>query len=182
MSCFDNTPHENLENCPNDDILAGITTRLYYVPTAFVKSFAKPTPTTTYESRIKMGTGGIVLQTGKAWKFIDIQMDENELKTQLAGNTGNKKMKTEVDFLIPGFRPNVIGFVDAYKNTPCVYAVKDAAGKFFIVGTKDLGAYLESAEGTTGKKVDDNSGVTAKITANGKPLLFEGEISLEPAD
>ncbi|SDE68422.1 hypothetical protein [Riemerella columbipharyngis] len=179
--CFDNTPHENLENCPNEDSFSGLTTRLYYVPTAFVKTFAKPAPGADYQSRVKIGTGGIVLDTGKSWKFIDVQFDENELKMSLTGNTGNKKVKTELDFLIPGLKVKNLGFIDAYKNTPCVYAIKDSEGKLFVLGNKDLGAYIDTADATSGKKVDDNSGITAKVMANTKLYYYEGEINLEPA-
>ena len=94
---------------------------------------------------------------------------------------GNKKVKSELEFLIPGFRTEVLGFIDAYKNTPCLFAAKDANGKLFVLGNKDLGARIDSAEGTTGKKIDDNSGVTAKIVSNTKTYLYQGEITLEPA-
>ena len=162
--CFDNTPHENLENCPNEDTIAGIATKLYYVPVAFVKSMAMPTAGNDFESRITLGTGGIVLNTGKAWKSIDVQVDENELK-----------------MLLPGFKPKNLGFIDTYKNTPCLYAVKDAEGKIFVIGSLNIGAYIESADATTGKKIDDNSGITMKVTANTKLFLYKGEISLDPA-
>ena len=180
-SCFDSIPHENLEHCPNDEITSGIATKLYYVPVDFIKSMAKPTISTTYASRVTIAAGGIVLNSGKAWKSIDIQMDEGELKPTLTGNVGNKKTKTELEFLIPGLRTEVLGWIDAYKNAPCVFAVKDANGKLFVIGNKDLGARIDSAEGTTGKKIDDNSGVTVKLVANAKTCVYEGEITLEPA-
>ncbi|WP_372472619.1 hypothetical protein AB4865_07295 [Capnocytophaga sp. ARDL2] len=178
-TCFDNTPHENLEHCPNDEINAGIATELFYVPCAFIATMAKPTVGSTYASRVTIPADGITLKSGKKWKKIDIQTEEGELKSTLVGNTGNKKSKTELDFLIPGMRTEVLGFVDAYKNTPCVFAVKDANSKLFVLGNKDLGARLESAEGTTGKKIEDNSGVQAKITANTKLCEYLGEITLE---
>jgi len=165
----------------NDEINSGIATKLYYVPVDFIKSMAKPTISTTYASRVTIAAGGIVLNSGKAWKSIDIQMDEGELKPTLTGNVGNKKTKTELEFLIPGLRTEVLGWIDAYKNAPCVFAVKDANGKLFVIGNKDLGARIDSAEGTTGKKIDDNSGVTVKLVANAKTCVYEGEITLEPA-
>lgn len=180
-SCFDNIPHENLEHCPNDEINGGLATTLYHVPVVHVKSFAAPTINNTYESRVKVGTGGIVLVTGKSWKKIDIQKDMNELKSILSGNVGNKKSKAELEFLIPGLKAKGLGFVDAYKNVPSIYAVKDGNGKFIVIGTKDYGAYIDTADGTTGKNFDDDSGITCKIVANHKPLIYEGEISLEPA-
>jgi len=134
-----------------------------------------------YKDDRNIAAGGIVLNSGKAWKSIDIQMDEGELKPTLTGNVGNKKTKTELEFLIPGLRTEVLGWIDAYKNAPCVFAVKDANGKLFVIGNKDLGARIDSAEGTTGKKIDDNSGVTVKLVANAKTCVYEGEITLEPA-
>ena len=99
----------------------------------------------------------------------------------LSGNTGNKKTKTELEMLLPGFKPKNLGFIDTYKNTPCLYAVKDAEGKIFVIGSLNIGAYIESADATTGKKIDDNSGITVKVTANTKLFLYKGEISLDPA-
>lgn len=180
-SCFDSIPHENLEHCPNDEITSGIATRLYYVPIAFVKTMTLPTAGGTYESRVKIPDSGIVLNTGKSWKAIDILRDEGELKSMLLGNTGNKKSKGELEFIIPGFRADALGFIDAYKNAPCLYAVRDQNGNFFVLGNKNVGAYIDSAEGTSGKKIEDNSGITAKISANTKVYTYAGEISLEPA-
>ncbi len=181
MSCFDGIPHENIEHCPNDELQAGLTTKLYYVPCHFIKTFAMPTPGADLESRVKVGTGGIVLNTGKKWAEIDIQVEQNELKPTLIGNKGNKKFKTELDFTIPGMKGKGLGYMDAYKNVPCVYAIKDANGALFVIGNKDVGAYIDTAEGTSGKTVEDNSGITCKIAANTKTLLYDGEISLAPA-
>lgn len=181
-TCFDAVPHENLEYCPNDETSAGIATKLFYVPIAFIKSMQLPDKNAAnYEDRVKIPSGGIVLKTGKSWKAIDILRDEGELKSSLMGNTGNKKSKGELEFLIPGLKGKQLGFVDAYKNTPCVYAVRDQNGQFFILGNNIVGAYIDSADGTTGKKIEDNSGITAKISANTKVYTYEGEISLEPA-
>lgn len=181
-NCFDTTPHENLEHCPNEEITSGIATKLFYVPIDFIKTMTLPAQdAANYEDRVKIANGGIVLKTGKSWKSIDILIDEGELKSTLMGNVGNKKSKGELEFLIPGFRTKVLGFVDTYKNTPCLYAVRDQNGKFFILGNQYVGAYIDSAEGTTGKKIEDNSGVSAKISANTKVYSYEGEISLTPA-
>lgn len=179
-NCFDNVPHENLENCPNDEINAGIATELYYVPTSFIKTMAKPVAGATYESRVTIPKEGIVLNTGKSWKKIDIMIEEGELSAQMVGNKGNKKSKAEVDFLIPGMKRKNLGFMDAYKNVPCVYAVKDGNGQMVVIGTKDFGAFFETAEGKSGKKFDENSGITCKVVANSKLLYFDGEILLDP--
>lgn len=168
MGCYDSTPHENLENCPNEDITAGLSTKLYYIPTEFVKTFTKPTVGATLAGNMKIPAAGIVLKDNKYWKVIDIQLDENELKMNLTRNRGNKKSKTELDFMIPGFKANGLGFVETYKNTPCLYAIKDAEGKLFVIGNKDIGGFIDTADATTGKKIEDNSGISVKIIANCK--------------
>lgn len=181
-NCFDAVPHENLEHCPNDELSAGIATKLFYVPIAFIKSMQLPNKdANNFEDRVKIPSGGIVLNSGKSWKSIDIMRDEGELKSSLLGNTGNKKSKGELEFLIPGMKGKQLGFVDAYKNTPCVYAVRDQDGQFFILGNNIVGAYIDSADGTTGKKIEDNSGINAKISANTKVYTYEGEIAVEGA-
>lgn len=178
-NCFDNVPFENIEICPNEEIAGGITTRLYYAPCDYFERFDLPTSTTDFESRVVLPQSAIAFKAGKGWKHISIQRDLNEIKTSLLGNVSNKKSKVETDFTIPGFRPKVLGFIDTYKNTPCVYAFEDLNGQVIIVGTKKIGAYIESAETTTGKKLEDDSGANVKISASVKALFYKGEISSE---
>ncbi len=176
-NCFENTPHESVDFCPNEEVAGGVATRVYYTPASFLQKFTMPTPGGDFDSQITIPVDGIEFKSEKGWKGIDLMADENELKSTLVGNKGNLKAKGEIEVFIPGFRPKVVGFVNTYKNVPMVWAIPDATGKFFIVGTKLNGAYMESADGTTGKKYEDNSGVAVKLSANAPTYYYAGEIS-----
>lgn len=176
-NCFENTPHESVDHCPNEEISAGISTRLFYAPAEFVEKCVLPDATGAYDARITIADSDFALKSGKNWKGIDIQMEENELKTTMVGNIGNKKAKTELELKIPGFKTKVLGFVDTFKNVPMVLVVVDASGVFWVVGTKVNPAYMDTADGTTGKKTEDDSGVTVKITANTKLYKYAGTIT-----
>lgn len=175
-NCFDNAPHEALDFCPNEEVPGGVSTRLFYAPAEFFDKFVQPAQTGDYATRITIPAANIALKTGKGWKGIDVMVDENELKSALVGNRGNKKAKAELELYIPGFRDKSVGFVDVYKNVPTIYAVVDANGVAWIVGTKLNPAFIESADGTTGKKYEDNSGIAVKISANTKLFKYAGSI------
>ena len=119
----------------------------------------------------------LALKTGKTWKGIDLQLDEAELKQTLVGNTGNKKVKTEFEAKISGLRDEVLGWLAYYKNTPMVVVVADNAGNLWVIGTKTNGAFVESGDATSGKKVEDDSGLTLKLTANSKLYRYAGTIT-----
>lgn len=178
-NCFDDQPHENMDNCPNEETSGGLATTLFQIPCAFVETFTLPT-LKTYEGRLVIPALGIVPKTGKGWKSIDVLVDENELKAMLVGNKGNKKSTSEVSLYIPGFKNKSLGFIDANKNTPSIYAIPDANGVIWIVGTKLLGGFIDTAEGSSGKVIADNSGVAATIKSNAKLYSYAGEILVTP--
>lgn len=176
QGCFDGVPHESIDSCPNDEIAGGVSTRIFYAPAKFLEKLTPPTLTGDYATRITIPATNLAFQAGKGWKGIDVMVDENELKNTLVGNRGNKKAKAEMDFYIPGFKPEAVGFLDTYKNVPMVFAIKDANGIIWILGTKLNPAFVESADGTTGKKYEDNSGAAVKISANSKLYKFAGDV------
>lgn len=175
-NCFDNAPHEALDFCPNEEVPGGVSTRLFYAPVEFFENLTVPPKTGDFATRVTIPAANITFKTDKGWKGIDVMVDENELKSSFVGNRGNKKAKAELELYIPGFRDKAIGFADTFKNVPSVYAVIDANGVIWIVGTKLNPAFMESADGTTGKKYEDNSGISVKISANTKLYKFAGDI------
>ncbi len=179
-NCFENAPHEALDFCPNQEVSGGLSTRLFYAPAEFFDKFTLPDGTSDFASRITIADGNITFKPDKGWKGIDVMVDENELKSTMVGNRGNKKAKAELELYIPSFRDLSIGFADTFKNVPTVYAVVDANAVVWIIGTKLNPAFMESADGTTGKKYEDNSGIAVKISANTKLLKFAGEIVETP--
>ncbi|WP_185210625.1 hypothetical protein [Elizabethkingia meningoseptica] len=181
-NCFDNIRVENVNHCPNDEITAGLSTKLNYAPEPDVETLTLPTITDalSYEERITISNTGLVTKTGKGFKQIDILVDENELTASFVGNKGNKKMKTDLDAFIPGFKGKVIGFLQTHKNTPLILNIKDSTGQGWVIGDKINPAFIDTAEVKTGKKFDDNSGATIKITSNSPIRMYNGPITITP--
>ncbi len=178
--CFDNIHTESVNNCPNNEITAGISTKMHYALEPHIETLTLPTitNTSTYEERITIPTTGLVPATGKGFKEVDILLDMNEITTSLVGKKGNKKSKTDLDCYIPGFKGKVIGFVHTLKNVPLIISIKDSAGQNWIIGDKINPAYIDTAEAKTGKTVEEDSGVTIKITSNAIPRMYNGTITV----
>ncbi len=180
---FDNVSTENLNYCPNKDMVGGTAIDFYYAPASYFATFVKPvvTSSTGYEARITVLANSLTFKADKGWKKITMLVDENELKNTLVGNRGNKKPKVEFDSYIPNFIARNLGFIDAHMNTPMVWCVPDSTGKKWLVGTPDAPAIFDKGDGTTGKKYEDNSGVGVTVSANTKLYIYLGEV-VELAD
>ena len=176
-SCFDNVPHESLDACPNDEVSGGISTRILYAPKAFVDKCVLPANTGELGKANTIEDGNLTLIASKAFKGIDAQIDEGELKITLVGNAGNKKAKTELEFKIARFSDVTLDFISRYKNVPMIFVVPDAQGTLWVIGTKINPAYMDTAEATTGKKAEDDSGITLKIITNSKLYKYAGTIA-----
>lgn len=174
---FENVTTQSLSYCPNNDTVGGVKMVIYYIPMAQVNiTLPTVTNTSTYAERITIGSTGITPVTGKGFKKIVILKDEGELKPTLVGADGNKKMKTDFDCLIPDFVVDNIGFVDTHKNTPLLLVIPDSTGKLWAMPD----AMFTKADGTTGKKYEDNSGISGTFSANSKPYLYKGTITVTP--
>lgn len=169
---------ENLGYCPNEETVGGTKTDASYIPMAQLETFTKPTitPTSTYAQRMTIPVNGIVPATGKGFKQLELMVDETELKNALVGNKGNKKSQASFDALIPNFTAKNLGFVDAHKNTPLMLILTDSTGVKWVLPD----AFIDKADGTSGKKYEDNSGIAVTITANSKIYTYAGDIEILP--
>lgn len=179
-NCFTNIFLENVNHCPNNETAAGVSTKMHYAVEPHIATLTLPaiTDASTYEQRITIPATGIVPVTGKGFKELDILMDMNEITATYVGSKGNKKVKTDIDAYIPGFRGKVIGFMQAHRNTPLILSIKDSTGQNWIIGDKINPAYIDTAEAKTGKNPEENSGVTIKITSNAAPRMYNGTITV----
>lgn len=175
---FKDVHTENLGYCPNEETVGGVKTDGAYIPMAQLATFTKPTitPTSTYEERMTIPPTGIVAETGKGFKEITLMVDESELKNALVGNKGNKKGQVSLDAMIPNFTAKNLGFVDAHKNTPLMLIITDSTGKKWVIPD----AFIDKADGTSGKKYEDNSGIAITILANSKIYTYAGDIEIIP--
>ena len=170
---FANQRTENMNYCPDDGVVGGIKVKSWYCPMDQLQTITKPvvTGTTTYAARPVITA--LTPKADKGFKKIILLTEENELKSTLVGNKGNKKPQASLDAMIPNFTKRNVGAIDANKNTPMCWVVEDSEGQKWVL----LEAFMDKADGTTGKKYEDNSGFAITITANSKLYAFDGVIT-----
>lgn len=175
MGLFDNVSLEDIESCFNQEISAGISTRILYTPACFLYGFVLPTGE-SFAQNIDIPSGDMEFEDGKTWSYFDCLTDENELKVMLSGPTGKKKLRSQLDLFALGLSSKILGFLEAVANVPLIFAIPDQNGKMWILGNKRNGAFIEKADGTTGKKYEDNSGFAITISANTTIYNYTGDI------
>lgn len=178
MSCFDSIPLEDIENCPNEELQAGLSPEVYFLPKHLVDTFTGPTTGADYASAVTVSTD-IVPKANEGFVKLDLQIDLNSVTDALVGNRGNKKDQTTLNIFIPGTKASVLGFKKLYKNVPGLYLVKDYNGNTFLVGTPLAPAYIDNLDVTTGQGTDDNNGGTGTMIANTSLLVYTGNITLK---
>jgi len=162
---------------------SGVKCKLFYAPEEFFFTTPLPKPSESLESEIII-TSEILLRNDKKLSYIDILIDENELKNILSGNAGRRKLRTNLNIYILGFTPSVLGFIERGRNIPFVFFIQDASGQNWQIGHNRNRAFLETAEAGTGKKYEDISGAAIGINCNSPVYLYNHSINhlAEPGD
>ena len=166
MNSFD-----NISFCPVMEYNSGVKCRLYYAPEDFFFRTPLPVISEQLDSEIIIQEE-ILMKSGKDLHYIDILIDENELKLVLSGATGRKKSKISLTVFILGFLPSVLGFIERGKNIPFVFFIQDTNGNNWQIGHTRNRAFIENAETGSGKKYEDNAGSAITITCSSSLFLY----------
>lgn len=154
---------------------SGVKCKLFYAPDEFFFTTPLPQPSENFESEIIINDK-ILLRKDKKLCYIDILVDENELKAMISGNASRKKTKTNLSIYILGFLPSVLGFIERAKNTPFVFFIQDASGQNWQIGHKRNRAFLDTSEAGTAKKYEDIAGATIGISCNSPVFLYNSPL------
>ncbi|WP_278380999.1 hypothetical protein [Chryseobacterium arthrosphaerae] len=166
MNSFD-----NIETCYYTEYNSGVKCRLYYAPEEFFFRTPLPSPGENLESEVIIPEQ-IVMKRNKLLHYIDILIDENELKLLLTGALARKKSKINLSVFILGFLPSVLGFLERGKNIPFVFFIQDTTGRNWQIGHMRNRALIDNSEAGTGKKYEDNAGASITITCNSPVFLY----------
>lgn len=178
--CFEGIHLENVNHCPNEETVAGMSTKLYYIPAPHIATFTKPLKTGSYEEIATIPSTGLVTVTGKGWKKIDCQVDKNTLQNMAVGSIGNLKLKGELDVVFPGFKKKLVGFQIAHRNTPMIFGMPDSEGQMWIIGNPDSPSNFTSMNLTSGDTGEADSNLTSKINAKTSIFAYDGELTILP--
>lgn len=181
MNTFDGLKIENINHCSTEDYSAGISAVAYYAPASFFKEINLPILSSDYESSVTVSINDIVFKNNYRWSYIDILINEGELKQNLIGPTKNKKSKSYLEFFIPGAKAKVLGFIQKLKNEDLIFLISILDGTSILFGNLQNYANFSSADFTSGKEYEDNSGVSASLISN-SPIYFISEKFIPPSE
>lgn len=182
--CFDGIPVEDVKMCPNEEVQAGLSPVVYFIPKAFLDYNSIVLPSKPFANLAAAATvvADIAPLADKVFIKLDLQVDLNSASTALVGNRGSKKDQTSLNIFIPGTRAKVLAFKKLYKNVPGIYLVKDYNGKTFMIGTYLAPAYIDNLEVTTGQGNEDNNGGTGTIMSNSNLYEYTGIIVVDTGE
>lgn len=178
MQPFEDLFIEDILQCGTNDFGSGLQARLYFAPASYFSQITLPTPTTFQESLL-ISVNDVFFNAGKLWNAIDILIDENEIKTSISGGTKRKKSKTTIDIFILGFRSKVLGFIELLKNEDLIFCISTSDGHGILVGNLRNFANIDKADGNTGKKYEDNSGVSVSIGCYSPVYIFKEKLIID---
>lgn len=169
-NCIMEIEAENIEVCYNEEIPKGLSeVGLFYIPAAHLKTLNIPKQDGDLESIVRV-IDPIIAHESKKFGRLMALVDENELTSTITGNKGAKGDQTALTFFLLGLRDKNKGLVKRYKSIPLVMIAKDRAGNKHLIGNLDNPAYMDTAEGTSGRTGEDNPGYA--ITVNSPSFCY----------
>lgn len=130
-------------------------------------------------------TGAFVMKSTKKFVKIESELGYSEIKWESAGPRKGKGFKHTAEMFVPENSASNLGVLSLLADKDVIVIGKDRTGTFRVVGSQLLPAVLDSAPGTTGKKMEDDPGAGTTITFstedNDPPAIYTGEIPLTPA-
>ncbi|HBI89412.1 MAG TPA: hypothetical protein DDY75_16360 [Sphingobacterium sp.] len=121
-------------------------------------------------------------KTGKSFKKLYVTLETGELKYSLIGARDGKSFQNSMEVSYPKNDATISGFVASTANRRMVFIAIEQNGTAKVLGTKQFPAQLETAEGGTGKLIEDpNTLVQTYISKSPiPPAIYEPPILLEP--
>jgi len=151
-----------------------------YNPAGFTKVYyAFPEDIATFPTLDQPGDGGatfstlvtydaaITMKTGKQFFEIYCTLEEGELKSTVAGARDGKGKENMMEISFPGNDAAFLGFEAYALNRDFIFIVKEKNGTLRVLGSLEDPAYLDSGEGTSGKKIADSRKHVLTFKASG---------------
>lgn len=165
--CEDPIPLENLDFCPTEEIVAGISevdinfASIYDFETiAWVPSLAD---STDLESAGTIADAH-VFKTDRGFHKVYAKPDTGMLDGAQAGEKGNLSVANGFSYVIPSTGAKAVGWVRKHLNMPCIVLVREKNGTIKQLGSPYSPAYMTEVTPTGGQKPGDAVGITIKIT------------------
>lgn len=186
MACEDVIPIENMDSCPSDEVVAGISeVGVYGSPLADFLTIAKPKgkdTALTNEELAKIAEAHTFKQD-KGFHKVDFIPFSGSVDSNQVGEVGNISFENSINAAIKGTNARVAGYLRRYNNVPMIYIVKEKNGDVKQIGSELSPAYISEVSATSGKKAGDSKSTTIKIADTQMYMApnYEGAIQEWPA-
>ncbi|MNK47620.1 hypothetical protein D3C87_664320 [compost metagenome] len=158
---------------------SGIGEQGFLIPVSWIKTMAKPVPSTTPGSLVTI-TSDYVMKTGKAPIPITALFDKSGITWSLQGEVLSKIFQQGLEAFVPSNSVDNLGTLQSLKNYRYIalFPKLDDSGHYFQVGSDKIAANITDAPGGTG--VGPTGEVGSKITLQSyglaPVLIYQGEI------
>ena len=184
MSSFEGVNIENITACGTNDFGSGMKTRLYFAPAEWfhkinIGDSSNVGPKNNFQNALLISKDDIEFKAAFTWFYIDVLIDESEVKTSFSGSSKRRKLRSSLDVFILGYRSKILGFLQVMKNEDLVFCIPTADNISLLIGNLRNFATFDKAEGSTGKKYEENSGFAVSISANSPTYFFKENLIIE---
>jgi len=184
MSSFEGVNIENITACGTNDFGSGMKTRLYFAPAEWFNKInigdsPNVGPKNNFQNALLISKDDIEFKAAFTWFYIDVLIDESEVKTSFSGSSKRRKLRSSLDVFILGYRSKILGFLQVMKNEDLVFCISTGDNISVLVGNLRNFATFDKAEGSTGKKYEENSGFAVSISANSPTYFFKENLIIE---
>lgn len=158
---------------------SGIGEDGFLIPISWIKTMAKPTPSSTPESLVTI-TSDYEMNPGKAPIPITSLFDKSGINWELVGEMLSKIFQQGAELFVPSNSIKNIGTLQALKNYRFIVLLPklDDSGHYYQIGSHKIAAYISGAPGGTGVGATGEVGTKVTVQSHGLApvLIYQGEI------
>lgn len=162
---------------------AGLKTKLFYARARDVEDWPTiPASMTTLADKVTL-EGDFVMKSTKRFGFIEGHIEKNNFTNSGAGQVGNSSAANQLTFYMYGTDPDVLGWIETYKNDDLVLIAEDLQGNYRVYGADGLPAQImPDWQEVGGASVADEKFIQVNFRYVGRIAKFySGAIPLTPA-
>lgn len=162
---------------------AGLKTRMFYARFRDIAAWPEvPAEMNTFKDKVTL-VGDFVMKEGKRFGFIEGSLEKNGMVNSGAGQVGNSSAANMLTLYHYGTDPDLLGWIETYKNDDLVLIGEDLQGNLRVYGAPGIPCQImPDWSETGGRAVSDEKFIQINFRSVARIAKFlEGDIPLTPA-
>lgn len=170
--------------CQGKKSLPGTRNHVYMIKKKSIKTWPTlPGSAAASLDKKAVYVGDFVLLADKKWRKIDLVPNENQPKSEQAGNWGAHVFTNTAPLLVPGTEEQVTGLITELNNDNNVFLVPQRNGKYRVFGNESFDCEVKLSQ-DWGKGTSDTNATTLEITVSDEcpAPFYPGKIETSDGD